>query len=164
MNYQITLTTADITHAAAIALARDRSARKRRRKNTHGAEWSDSLDWHRIGAYGEVALALLTGHAINQECVEKINHRLPDVGPYDVRTSPLPFARLILHPKDPDYRVFILALTCDFPTIRFAGWIWSHHAKKQEFWLEPKPSRPAYWIPQSKLRPLSELQDFRYQQ
>ena len=80
-----------------------------------------------------------------------------DVGPYEVRTnSSRRWDDTPLHPSDRDDRVFIGVLSF-MPEFEIMGWIWGHEGKRQEWWRDGSPGRPAFWVPRSALHSMAEL-------
>lgn len=84
------------------------------------------------------------------------NLRANDAGPLQVRSSSRANARLIVHPADADDRVFVLVIG-SAPWYRLTGWILARDAKAEKFWTDPGTKRPAYFVPQASLRPMSEV-------
>lgn len=71
-----------------------------------------------------------------------------------VRSTSWRNGKLIVHEEDPDDHKFLLAIV-QLPTVRLAGWLFGHEAKKPQFWDDPQHSnRPAYFVPQRCLRQL----------
>ncbi len=84
------------------------------------------------------------------------NLRADDVGEIQVRTTSRPENRLIIHEADQDEKYFVL-VTGRAPQFRIVGWIMARDAKREEWWQDPAGGRAAYFVPQSALRPISEL-------
>lgn len=80
-----------------------------------------------------------------------------DAGPLQVRSIDDPGHRLILHPDDKDWKVFILVYTAP-PRFTMKGWIMAEHGKREEYWEKVNDHRaPAFFVPQRVLRPMTEL-------
>ena len=100
---------------------------------------------------GELALSKF----LNVYCSGKGGFRMPDVDEVDVRTRSKDFYELILHPDDPDDRIFWL-VTGFNGTYKIRGWIKAKDGKKDEYWNDPYKkkfgkSRPAFFVPHSAL-------------
>lgn len=97
---------------------------------------------HIEGAIGEYVLA----KHLNVHWSGKGKLRAPDVGEVDVRTTSMINGDLILHPGDPDDRVFWLV--CGGNARYFVrGWILAVEGKNQDYWRDPYGGRPAYFVP-----------------
>ncbi len=101
-----------------------------------------------LGDLGEIAVARFLG----------VESRSPNDGPdYDgdlsngdeVRTTGWPHGHLIIHPEDPDDRVFWLVLA-DPPRFEIAGWCLGADGKRPEFRRSPRSG--SYMVPQRVLR------------
>jgi hypothetical protein len=79
--------------------------------------------------------------------------RAKDAGRLQVRSTSRSDGCLILHDKDPDDDVFVLAIGFS-PTFKFRGWITGKSGKDKAYWRDPIGGRPAYFVPQSALRPV----------
>lgn len=85
----------------------------------------------------------------------------PDIGGLiEVRSTELPFGRLIIKPADED-RPFTLIVKSDHD-FRMAGWMNSSEAKRS-FPLLTVHGDPAHFVRQSDLRPVEELRDWAHQ-
>lgn len=81
-------------------------------------------------------------------------HR-PDVGPLEVRYTPVPGGHLMVyrHESGP----FVL-VTGDPPALTIHGYINAADAKRAEWWTVNRgPGSGCYWVPQDALRPIEEL-------
>lgn len=84
--------------------------------------------------------------------------RAPDVNGVDVRTSSRADGALIVHPRDPSDRAFILVTASPDPlTYHLRGWVWGREAKQRAYWADPAGGRAAYFVPQTALHPLAAL-------
>jgi hypothetical protein len=80
-----------------------------------------------------------------------------DVGDLEVRTRSEDWHELLIRPDDPS-AIYVLVVG-KIPHFRLVGWIHSSVAKQRNDWLKPHGGRPpAYFVPQSELRPIEELQ------
>jgi hypothetical protein len=108
-----------------------------------------------IGACGELAVAKAAGVFF----LPSVNtfHRVPDcLGDCEVRSTDLSDGSLIVRDNDSDDRKFVLAIVAD-DTVRLVGWLTGAEAKKQEWLRDPDGRRPAWFVPQSSLRPIEEV-------
>lgn len=80
-----------------------------------------------------------------------------DVGDFEVRSTTRERGSLILYPKDADDAPFIL-VTGQLPTFELRGWVYGHEGKQERFWRTDVRS-PAFFVPQSALKPLGDLQE-----
>ena len=106
------------------------------------------------GACGEMAVAKWLGAWYDGALG---NFEAADVDELEVRTNPNDWGDLILHPSDPDDSVFILVLSHDTPWFQLCGWMYGRDGKKDEYWREGTKGRPAFFVPQSTLRPMEDL-------
>jgi hypothetical protein len=79
-------------------------------------------------------------------------------GLVEVRTITTGHHRLILHPGDRDWAPYVLVDASYQPEMRLVGWIYGKDGKDQKYWSDPSgKNRPAFFVPQNKLRPMAEL-------
>lgn len=79
-------------------------------------------------------------------------------GLVEVRTRTKNWHSLIVHPNDKDDMPFVLVDASNTPNMRLVGWLYGRDGKNERFWDDPsRKNRPAYFIPQESLRPMSEL-------
>ena len=78
-----------------------------------------------------------------------------DAGPVQVRATTRRQGCLILHERDRADAEFVLAIV-DGATVTLAGWMRGGDGKRPEFWDATKP-RPAFFVPQDKLRVMRDL-------
>lgn len=120
---------------------------KRNRAPAYGAGASNDWQLHIEGALGEFALAKY----LNLRWDGKGKLRAPDVGEVDCRTRSRADYDLIIHPDDPDDRVFWLIIGAN-GMYRVLGWILGRDGKREEWWADPSgKGRPAFFVPQSAL-------------
>lgn len=112
---------------------------------------------HIIGAWGECVVAR-TVDAYWPTDTGPDRHS-PDVSGLHVRTARRPSDRLLLHDEDPDAGVYVLVVIVAVPLFRVAGWIAGDEGKRREWWRTEGVRHPAYFVPQSALRPIDELPD-----
>lgn len=149
----ITLTWLEVVQAATVGLMR---RIKNQQLETPGANgipaeapvWDVDIE----GACGELAAARALGlYWSGAAGVAK----LPDVGgSVEVRTAAQ--GRLILRPDDPDDRRFVLVIG-RVPTFDVCGWIYAGDGKRPEYAKAPNGRPPAWFVPRSRLRPITEL-------
>lgn len=87
----------------------------------------------------------------------------PDVGPYEIRTSGLPYLKVkgaeTGAGADPDGQVIVFVHRLGKATFRIVGWMQAGEAKRHPEWKRDPGNRgmPAFWVPLSALRPMGEL-------
>jgi hypothetical protein len=84
---------------------------------------------------------------------------VPDVGPFQIRSTRWASGKLIVYESDPD-DPFLLVVVESEARFRIAGWIEAAEAKNPDFW-NPEARDPSFWIPQSALRPIGAFQGAR---
>ena len=146
MGKTIKLSTTEIMQGALVGVMRMVQNLKNGNRDKHGAERGPGWQYNIEGALGEMALAKFLGTYWAGTGV----YRAPDVGDQDVRTASMDGGCLILHPADPDDRVFWL-LTGQRGIYTVCGCIRGADGKKQEYWRDPAGGRPAFFVPQSAL-------------
>lgn len=145
-----TLSRAEIMQAAVVGVMRQVQNLRDSREPAHGAGSGSDWQLHIEGALGEFALA----KAINAFPGGAHEFRGTDVGgKWQVRTAGKHHYSLILHEADSDDDVFVL-LTGRNGEYVVRGWIRGVDGKRSEYWKDPVGGRPAYFVPQSALRPL----------
>lgn len=153
MTYQ--LTKADLYLAGHAGVMRRISAISKRRPEPYGKPESDlwGVDIESCAA------ELLVSRALNQSWTPYAaspNQIVSDVGrSVQVRQTARHDGCLILHDKDQDEHAFVLVVGTSISQ-RICGWIRGAAGKQQLFW-RTDTGRPAYFVPQSNLKPLSEL-------
>lgn len=81
-------------------------------------------------------------------------------GLVEVRTVDKKGRRLIVHPEDKDWPPFVFVDASDAPNINLVGWLYGYDAKQEKYWADPTGNnRPAYFVPQSDLRPMEDLNE-----
>jgi hypothetical protein len=146
------LTAHEFWIAAQVGAARQCKNLLKGRQDRYGFA-GDGWEAQITGACGEAALAKMLGQWWSGN-MDKLG--LADVGKLQVRTTPRDDGRLIVHPEDDDDHVFVL-VTGVAPRLDVRGWIVCADAKLDEYWTDPKTGRPAFFVPQSVLRPVGEL-------
>ena len=146
MAIDINLTAYEILMAAQAGIMRQVENIKKSADPYYGASKINDWQLHIEGCLGEFALAKF----LNVWWGGKGNKRSPDVGPYDVRTRSSHEYDLILHPDDPDDRIFWLVTGVN-GSYKVQGWVHAQDGKKNEYWIDPAKGRPAFFVPASKL-------------
>jgi len=147
MSCEIKLTPAEMLIAAQVGIQRQVQNLKNGAKPAYGAGRDNDWQLNIEGALGEMALAKFLGVYWDG----KGEMRDPDVGNVDVRTTPKPNNRLILHTADPDDRRFYLLTGYNGEYI-VRGSIMGWEGKHDKYWTDPGTGRPAYFVPQQALK------------
>jgi hypothetical protein len=154
MAYQ--LTCADLYLAGHAGVMRRISAISKKRLEPYGKPQLDlwGLDIESCAA------ELLVSRALNQSWTpyaSSPDEIISDVGrSVQVRQTSRLNGCLILHDKDNDDHAFVLVVGTS-NNQRICGWIRGIAGKQKLFW-RTDTGRPAYFVPQSILKPLSEFQ------
>ena len=148
----ITLSWHEAAMASHVGWMRQVKALASGRPDKHGFEgagWSE----HCEGACGELALA----RSLNIYWDGSVDtFKAPDVGPVQVRTRSRHNYELLVRDADSDDEVFVL-ITGLCPAYRIHGWLSGREAKQTEF-LQTYGNRPAaYFVPQSHLNLMKDL-------
>lgn len=148
--HTITLTPSEILIASTVGAARYMENVRTQRYQGHGLT-ADPLHTHINGALGEAAFAKARGVYWNGDIG---NLTAPDVGGWQVRTTPYPDGKLIIRRLDDDDAPYVL-VRGQCPTFAIVGWILARLAKCPE-WLEADGRRPpAYFVPAAALQPFA---------
>lgn len=147
---EVTLSPDELMFAALVGIRRQVHNLFAGRQDKHGAPRDKGWQIHVEGAAGERAVAKAKGAYWDGNLGDL---GADDVGRVQVRTRSNHDFDLIIHKDDPDDRAFIL-VTGIAPTYSLRGWIYGRDAKQQEWWQDPAGGRPAYFVPQSALRPI----------
>jgi hypothetical protein len=154
LSYPVTLTWGELFTAMSIGGRRQIMNLKEKRKDRYGAKAEEGWTYHVEGACGEMATAKYAGVYWSGNMGDL---KADDVGILQVRTRSAHHYDLPLHPEDPFDRPFIL-VTGKAPFFILRGWIMAGDGKRDEWWGEKgEKDRPAFWVPQSELRDMSEL-------
>lgn len=148
---QVTLTPREVAYAATAGIYRYMAAVRRQRPQMEGQPARGRWDTDIEGCCAEMALA---------KCLDRYwsgASETGDVGRYEVRSSPYPDAHLIILERDADDAPFVL-VTGNAPDFQVRGWILGRDAKRDHYYRGGACGhKPAYWVPQSALEPISEL-------
>jgi len=116
----------------------------------------DALRLDRLGATGEMAVAVLLGV---KDCLyqEKRPRRgSSDLPHFDVKTSSRHYGDLIVQLDGPKDQTYVLATVTD-GDYRVHGWMHASEAMQPRFRADPLGYRPAYFVPQIYLEPIATL-------
>ena len=125
-----------------------------RHATTYQRNLVQRLDEEVVGACGEIAV----GKAADKWFCPSVNtfHRTPDcLQDVEVRSTSLASGSLIVRDNDADDRRYVLAVV-DAPMVTLVGWLTGAEAKQPEFVRDPHGHRKAWFVPQSRLHPITE--------
>lgn len=156
----VTLDTATIARVVAFSDRIHAANRKRRRRHAQGfrPRGKESIEKRRSGYYGEAAFAQWMGVPWRPHDSDSwLNGYLgADVAGYEVRTSTLVTARLIITPRDPDVGVFVLVID-RLPRFDICGLFPALEAKTHSEWWEVHRENGGGWyVPRSALRRIEQ--------
>lgn len=168
MDTTVTLTEEEYTAATDVGLKRQALYKARGRTNGLKAGEGRGSACNALGATAEFALASLLGPDVladwwDTKAYSENHWDIPcDVGKnIHVRATTYATGGLILHPYDPGFGVFVLAIQSN-RTFTFAGWVYGYVGKDCYHWRCTGPGfgRPgcaAYCVQQRFLRPMDTL-------
>lgn len=150
MAHEVILTDFELRMAAEVGFRRLLESRSTH-QNRHGLDertWDIDIE----GACGELAFAKATGKYWNGGVG---TYKLGDVGQFQIRTSTLPGARLIVRDNDSYADVFVL-VTGKMGHYTIHGYIRGEDAKDNNEWRTGAGNgrAPAWFVPQEALKPL----------
>ena len=146
INQEITLAYDEVLVGAQIGAMRQVENIKFGQPNKRGYRENNNWQLHIDGALAEMALAKHLGLYYSKGWI-----RAGDVGEFEVRSSKLSHARLIVHKDDkPDSWYWLLTGTENKWTVH--GGMLAKDAMQEKYWDDPTKGRPAYFVPQSDLR------------
>lgn len=147
---EVTLTWAELQQAALVGCQRYIRALWRERNEIYGTP-PDPWGVHITGAAAEMAVAKALGvfwpYATDPDWGG-------DVGTYHVRSTNRDDGCLILHDRDPDDGVFVLAIGTP-RTYRLAGWLTARDGKTAAYWRS-NVREPCFMVPQHDLAPMAQ--------
>lgn len=130
-----------------------------RGRNRAPAVGTRALDMHRLGATGEVAVAVHLGledHLFTETVAKRGSADLP--GDIEVKTrSKHSYDLIVQRDERKDKRLVLV--TVQNGTVFLHGWCVAGDVMQERFWADPAGGRPAYFIPKCNLRDISELHD-----
>jgi len=115
-----------------------------------------ALEIHLLGAAGEVAVASHLGmkhHLFKETEAKRGSDDLPGI---DVKTRSKHSYDLIVQRNEKAEKKFVL-VTIENQQTLIHGWCWGHEAMDEKYWADYARGRPAYFMPQSKLRAMEEI-------
>lgn len=124
--------------------------------NVRPRSWVRRMHDEIVGACGEIAFAKHCGRFL----VPSVNtfHRVPDCfSDVELRATDIAEGKLIVRDNDDASRRYVLAIV-DAPAVRLAGWMFGHEAQAERFVGNPHGTRPAWFVPQSELRPMETFE------
>lgn len=152
---KVLLSNSELFQGASAGIMRRLLAMRCNRKDRYGQPPADLWGNDIESACAELAVAKATGSY--WQAVAADPSKLPgDVGPLQVRWTPRTDGCLILHEPDPDDARFYL-VTGRAPALTIVGWIWCGDGKRKQWWSRGD-GRPAFFVPQKALKPLSDLE------
>ncbi len=131
-------------------------AQRLRGRNGGASFGSKALEIHLLGAAGEVAVASYLGlkeHLFKETNAKRDSDDLPGI---DVKTRSKASYDLIVQRQSDPNRKFVLVTIENRQTL-LHGWCYGHEGMKEIYWADPARGRPAYFVPQSALRPMETL-------
>lgn len=154
---KVTLTWSEMQTAYLIAGQRRIMNMKKKLPGKYGApehEGSEELDI--VSTRGEMAVAkglnLFWSGSVGDYGAIDVGGRV------EVRTRTKHWHSLILHKADKNAAPYVLVDASSTPEFRLVGWLFGKEGKLEKYWSDPsKKNRPAYFIEQRYLRPISEL-------
>lgn len=149
---EVTLTPEEMLQASVTGARRRILALEQGRKDRYG--WGN-MDYWGIDIEGCLAeLAAAKAMGLYWGGISDSARDEGDINGIEVRSTKYKKGSLILHPDDPDERVFILVVGAA-PEYNVAGWIRAKHGKKDKWWQERQKGRPCYFVPQDALKDVS---------
>lgn len=127
-------------------------------RNNAPAHGEAALRMHTLGAAGEMAVASflgLEGHVFQETMARRGSCDLPPN--IDVKTRARHYYDLIVQLDEEQDKRLVL-VTIENRETRIHGWINSSDAMQEKWRKECVKNRPAYFVPQTALLPLSSLQ------
>ena len=152
MDIPVELDWSEYLQAMQVGCLRAVQNRKLRRRHAHGASSHDAEQCHITGAVGEAMVAKY----LRTFWLGVGAFRGPDVGNMQVRTRTKLTYRMILHAQDHDDDVFVSVYASEGAGL-IRGWIRGRDGKRPEWWSDPAGGRPAYFVPNEALHPMSDL-------
>jgi len=150
---KITLTSAEVGAGVRVGGLRHYQAVLRHCEEKSDMPGADGWSHHIEGALGEIAAA----KALNMYWPGSVNAwKECDLEGIQVRTRSKSSYDLLVRPNDAENCVWVL-VTGGCGTYDVSGWISGHDAKQERFFRSPNDRAPAYFIPQSELKPIETL-------
>lgn len=111
--------------------------------------WMERLGDDVRGALGEIAWAKYRGEFYCGSC--NTFHNEPDVHGVEIRAMRRPTDSLLVRDNDNPESPFVLTHATG-EKVRFLGWAYGRDAMRDEWKRAPRGGRPAYFMPQERLR------------
>jgi hypothetical protein len=128
------------------------------RGRNKGPRFGDkALEVHLLGAAGEMAVASYMGlkeHLYAEREARRGSDDLP--GGIDVKTRSKHKYDLLVQRRSDPAKKFVL-VTIENQKTLLHGWCYGSEAMDEKYWADPARGRPAYFVPQSALRPMESL-------
>lgn len=139
------LTSVEMRRGADCGVNRQIASMQTESEDAYGGDGSNGFQKHIIGAQCELAVAKM----LDRYWPGTVNrHGEADIGTdIEVRGTDLPHGQLILHRKNPDDRFYYLVIASGHE-FNVVGWIVGEAGKREAFWKEYVPGRPAFFVPQ----------------
>lgn len=142
-------------HAAYAGFLRQKENRLIGRQDANNFD-GDGWGVHVTGAVGEFVAAKVFGLF----WAGPGEFRGADVGNWlQVKTTDRPEGCLIVKKWEPENAAYVLVVSSDPLTYSIPGWFYGGEAKQKEFFEEKVKGRPAYFVPQGRLRPIAGLKE-----
>jgi hypothetical protein len=127
-----------------------------RGRNGGASFGSKALEIHLLGAAGEMAVASYLGMKSFLYQATEAERGSDDLPGIDVKTRSKASYDLIVQRQSDPNRKFVLVTIENRQTL-IHGWCYGHEGIKEIYWADPARGRPAYFVPQSALRPMEAL-------
>lgn len=151
----VRLTWAELRAAAYLGIDRYVRNSANGRHNSYGLD-TEAWREHVLGAWGECVVAKVTDtYWLGGDA--RPDGGAADVGRLHVRTRGRADYDLLLWDDDADAEPFVLVVPMRLPCFRVIGWCLAGDGKRSEY-RRTDLRHPAYFVPQSVLRPISELE------
>jgi len=131
-------------------------ARGLRGRNGGASFGSKALEIHLLGAAGEMAVASHLGMKSFLYQASEAERGSCDLPNIDVKTRSNARYDLIVQKNEDPNKKFVLVTIENRQTL-LHGWCYGHEGMKEIYWADPAKGRPAYFVPQSALRPMEAL-------
>jgi hypothetical protein len=149
----ITLSRQELAEACDLAEKRMNGVKDLGLHDKHGASNLKNLEYHLLGARGEIAFRKFLGS--DEALTVNTFRSTPDVKNYEVRTRREDHFDLILRKDDPDHKIYVL-VTGSGCKYKIVGWI--RGSERYEHETKTYNDRPKAWfVPQSALHQMDDL-------
>jgi len=124
--------------------------------STYKRTWLERLQEETVGCCAELAMGKLVDRYFIPE-VGTFHHKPDCLHDIEVRATARLDGRLIVRDNDANDRRYVFC-TVTGNVVNIVGWMFGHEAKQPAFLSNPNDYRPAWFVPQAKLRPLETLE------